>query len=102
MGLLLGHAAFDQIEVLQTFVHRTVAQFDAAAGRGVGQVRRRDVHVKLDQMMETEVRVDIGGRNLARRDRADDGPAVRPLVNSKKDRRQQPFRSFFYFSYALL
>ena len=43
MGLLLGHAAFDQIEVLQTFVHRTVAQFDAAAGRGVGQVRRRDV-----------------------------------------------------------
>ena len=36
-------------------------------------MRRGDVHVRSDYVMETEVRVDIGRSNLARRDCTDDG-----------------------------
>ena len=59
-----AHTAFDQIKIVDTLGKRTVAQFYASAGRGVGQVRRWDLHISSNHMMKTEVLIDVGGCDL--------------------------------------
>ena len=71
LHLLLGHAALDQLKVAHALFKRTVVQLDAAAGRQIGQMGRRDFNIRLDDMMEPEMRVDVRSCNLAGCYRAD-------------------------------
>ena len=48
-------------------------QFSTAARQIVGRIRKRDLHICVDHMVETQIFIDVGSRNLACTDGLNDG-----------------------------
>ena len=63
-GLFVRHAAFNIFKITFALGCLTLFGVDAAARGADVQMRRRDLHIGTDLMVETELLVDIGRRDL--------------------------------------
>ena len=81
----MRHAAFDVFKIAFALGCLALLRVDAPACGTDVQMRRRDLHIGTDLMVEAELLVDIGRRDLARRDGADGGGRAGHAVAAGKD-----------------
>ena len=72
LDLFLAHALADQTEVAADVFDGPADQIDPSAGRAVGELGRRDLHVHGDGVLIAQEAVDIIGGYLTGRHGADD------------------------------
>lgn len=85
LDLFVAHAMFDEVEVFAALCRFTFFHLYSAAFRPVGVIGRRDDDITFDDMMITEVFINIGGCDLSGCDRPDDGGRSGDTVAARKD-----------------
>ena len=59
------HTLFYFFKVVSSVLCVALLQFSTAARQIVGRIRKRDLHICVDHMVETQIFIDVGSRNLA-------------------------------------
>ena len=84
LGLLQGHAALDALEVHLPRSGLPLCGAHSAPGRKVRQVRRGDLHFRLDGVAVAQIFVDVGGSHLACRNGPDDRGGAGDAVTARE------------------
>ena len=87
-GFLRGHAAFDMLKVILALLCILFAEVDTRTVVLILRNGRRNIHIHGNQVVESEIIVDVGRRDLARRNRADDGRRAGYAVAAREYARQ--------------
>ena len=87
LDLFVAHAMFDEVEVFAALCRFTFFHLYSAAFRPVGVIGRRDDDITFDDMMITEVFINIGGNYLSCGNRRYNGGRSRSTVTTGKHTR---------------